>query len=262
MSVSTEAMRIRDVVVAFRRTLAVNKASITVPAGQITALLGPNGAGKSTLLKTSVDLLPKVSGHIEIFGQPFSKVRHRVGFMTQTAEVDWDFPATVRSVVAMGRYGKLEWWKRASQADRAIVDAALEQCGISELAGRQICQLSGGQQQRTFLARLLAQETELMLLDEPFAGVDAASQTAISELLTRMRDSGRTVVIVSHDLASIAGLADHVVVMRAGEVYVEGNPEHCLTPHVLHEVYGISLASLPGHGLDAGVDSTSVESAV
>lgn len=236
-------MRVRDLVVAFGRTIAVNKATIEVPAGQITALLGPNGAGKSTLLKAAVDLVPRVSGTVEMFGQPFAKVRRRVGFMTQIAEVDWDFPATVRTVVTMGRYGTIGWWRRLSSTDRRIIDSALDQCGIADLAGRHIRQLSGGQQQRTFLARLLAQEPELMLMDEPFAGVDAASQQVISGLLTTLRDQGRTIVIVNHDLASVAGLADNVIVMRAGQVYAQGTPEECLTSEVLRDVYGISLAS-------------------
>ncbi|MDO5287634.1 MAG: metal ABC transporter ATP-binding protein [Actinomycetia bacterium] len=231
-------LHVHDLTVAYQSRLALVDATLEVPAGHIFALLGPNGAGKSTLLKASVELLPTVRGEVQFFGQPLRDVRRRVGYMSQAAEVDWDFPTTVRDVVMMGRYGRCGWLRRPGAADRAAVAEALDAVGISELAGRQISQLSGGQRQRTFMARILAQQPELFLLDEPLAGVDVASQDAIMAILRRLRDQGKTVLLVHHDLSTVADFADDVALLRDGQVVATGPVAQTFTPETVMACYG------------------------
>jgi ABC superfamily ATP binding cassette transporter, ABC protein len=239
-------MQARGLTVAYQQHVALSDADLDVPAGHIVALLGPNGAGKSTLLKASVGLLQALRGEVTFFGSRLREVRQRVGYMSQAAEVDWDFPTTVRDVVMMGRYGRRGWFRRPAAADREAVAEALEAVGIPELASRQISQLSGGQKQRTFMARILAQDPDLFLLDEPLAGVDIASQNAIVEIMKRLRDEGKTVVLVHHDLNSVQDLADDVVLLRDGKVVAAGPVATTFTQEIVMECYGFDGLSLGG----------------
>lgn len=210
-----------------------------VPAS-MTAVVGPNGAGKSTLLKAVLDIVPRLSGTVSVFGTPLARSMSRIAYVPQRASVDWDFPTDVRDVVTMGLYRRLGLLRRVSRSDHALVDLCLERVGMYGFAHRQIGQLSGGQQQRVFLARALAQDADLYLLDEPFAGVDAATEHTIFEVLKGLRDEGRTVVCVHHDLATVASRFDRVLLMNVRAI-AEGPVSTTFTPENLQSAYGGQL---------------------
>ena len=235
------ALKLSGLSCAYLDTLVLQQVDISIPEGVVAGVVGPNGAGKSTLLKAAVGLIPPVSGIVEFFGEPLSRVRHRVGYMRQSSSVDWDFPTTVLDVVLMGTYGKLGWLRRPRAAERATAMRALERVGIAELASRPIGQLSGGERQRTFLARVLAQDPEVFLLDEPFAGVDAASQTAISRVLHDLRDEGRTVIVVHHDLSDVPQLCDWTALINRRVVSAGPTSEAFSEDHV-RLAYGLVAA--------------------
>jgi manganese/zinc/iron transport system ATP- binding protein len=214
----------------------------------MTAIVGPNGAGKSTLIKAALDLVPIVSGQVSFFGQQFRAVRRRIAYVPQRAAVDWDFPATALDVVLMGLYAEIGLFRFAGRRHRQKAAAALARVGMADLADRQIGRLSGGQQQRVFLARALAQDAELTILDEPFAGVDAATEATIVDILKGLKAAGRTVVAVHHDLASVAEIFDDVILL-AGRVVAAGPVAEAFTPAALNETYGGRLRAIPGLGL-------------
>jgi manganese/zinc/iron transport system ATP- binding protein len=214
-----------------------------VAPGRLVGIVGPNGAGKSTLLKAVMDLVPKASGRVEIFGRSWRESRHRVGYVPQRESVDWDFPVSVLDVVTMGLYGRIGWFGRVRRRHREAARRALEQVGIGELADRQISQLSGGQQQRTFLARALVQEADLYLMDEPFAAVDAATEQAIVEILRSMRAAGRTAVVIHHDLHTVPDYFDSVVLLNM-RVVAEGPTQQVFTRENLERTYGGRLTLL------------------
>ena len=196
--------------------LALRQVDLTVPAGMRAALVGPNGSGKSTLLKAVAGLLHVRSGDIRVYGNAVGACHHRVAYLPQRGEVDWRFPISVRRLVMTGRYVHLGWLKRPSRKDREIVADVLERLGLEDLAERQVGQLSGGQQQRTLLARALVQEGDLLLLDEPLSAVDAATRATISEVISDLRGRGKTMVIATHDLASLASEFDGALYLREG----------------------------------------------
>jgi manganese/zinc/iron transport system ATP- binding protein len=240
---SPPAIQLRNVSVSYDRKLAIRGVSVDIPRAERIAIVGPNGAGKSTIVKAVVGLVPLDSGQIRVFGEPIERTRLRIAYVPQRGGVDWDFPVLVRDVVLMGRYGRLGWFRRPGRKDREIALAALERMGMTELADRQIGQLSGGQQQRVFLARALAQETEILLLDEPFVGVDAATEEAIFELLEGARNEGKTVVVVNHDLGTVRKHFDKVLLVN-GRVVAYGSPDHALQPDILQRTYGGRLTVL------------------
>jgi manganese/zinc/iron transport system ATP- binding protein len=237
------AIEVHDVTVAYHRRPVLWDVDLLIPEHRLVAVVGPNGAGKSTLLKAILGLVPLASGKVEIFGRPLHRARALVGYVPQRESVDWDFPVDARDVVLMGRYGRLGWLRRPTAADRAAADAALEQVGMTEYAHRQISQLSGGQQQRVFLARALAQDAALYLMDEPFAGVDAATERAIVQVLRDMRAAGKTVVAVHHDLQTVPEYFDHAVMLNMRLVAV-GPVETVFTKENLHKTYGGRLTML------------------
>ncbi|QIN85194.1 ATP-binding cassette domain-containing protein [Rubrobacter tropicus] len=202
--------------------LALRGVSLRVPAGTRVALVGPNGSGKSTLLKAVAGLLPVYSGEVRVYGNPIGACHHRVAYLPQRGEVDWRFPISVRKLVTSGRYVHLGWLRRPGQEDREIVADVLDKLGLSHLAGRQIGQLSGGQQQRALLARALVQEGDLLLLDEPLNAVDARTRETISEVLSGLRQAGKTTIVATHDLASLASEFDGAIYLREGR---EAEPE-------------------------------------
>ncbi len=209
----------------------------TFPAHSLSAIVGPNGAGKSTLLKASLGLVPSEAGQARILGEPAGAARERVAYVPQRDAVDWDFPITVREVVEMGRYPATGWLRRVPRADRAIVDAALERVGMAPYAGRQIGRLSGGQRQRVFLARALAQEAPVLLLDEPFAGVDARTEAAVLEVLRGVRAEGRSVVVVHHDLGTVKAWFDWALLLNVRAV-AQGPVDEVVRPEPLRRAYG------------------------
>ncbi|MFZ9503659.1 MAG: metal ABC transporter ATP-binding protein, partial [Cyclobacteriaceae bacterium] len=201
---STPALEIHDLTVSFDKKPVLWNIDLLIPQGKLVGIIGPNGAGKSTLIKSAMGLLPWSSGYVKIFDQPINQVRKLVSYVPQRESVDWDFPASVLDVVMMGRYGRLGLFKGLRKADREAAMDCLTKVGMETFANRQISQLSGGQQQRTFLARALAQQAKLYFMDEPFAGVDAATEKAIIQLLQSMTSSGGTVMVVHHDLQTVS----------------------------------------------------------
>jgi manganese/zinc/iron transport system ATP- binding protein len=236
-------LRVQDLTVAWHRRPVIWDVEFDVSPGRLVGIVGPNGAGKSTLLKAVMDLVPKASGRVEIFGRSWRESRHRVGYVPQRESVDWDFPVSVLDVVTMGLYGRIGWFGRVRRRHREAARRALEQVGIGELADRQISQLSGGQQQRTFLARALVQEADLYLMDEPFAAVDAATEQAIVEILRSMRAAGRTAVVIHHDLHTVPDYFDSVVLLNM-RVVAEGPTHQVFTRENLERTYGGRLTLL------------------
>lgn len=237
------AFEIHDMTVAYYRRPVLWDVDLTVPEGKLVGIVGPNGAGKTTLIKAALGLVPLASGKVEIYGKSYDEQRHLVGYVPQRESVDWDFPVTVRDVVLMGTYGRLGWFRRPGQAEHEITDRCLEQVDISSLANRQIRQLSGGQQQRVFLARALAQQAQLYFLDEPFAGVDAATEAAIVELLHTLRNDGKTVLVVHHDLQTVRDYFDYVILLNM-RLIAHGDVASTFTKENLHKTYGGRLTLL------------------
>jgi len=237
------AIEVHDLTVAYRTQPVLWDVDVTLPEGRLIAIVGPNGAGKSTLLKTILGLVRPITGWVEIFGAPYEKRRSWVGYVPQRESVDWDFPTSALDVVTMGLYGRIGWLRRPSRAHREIALDCLEKVGIRDLAGRQISQLSGGQQQRVFLARALAQDARLYLMDEPFAGVDATTERAILALLKELRATGRTVVAVHHDLQTVADYFDHVVLLNL-RLVAAGPVAETFTSENLQRTYGGKLTVL------------------
>jgi len=208
------ALELHDVTVAYGKRPVLWDIDVCVPKGALVAVVGPNGAGKSTMLKAAMGLIPMTSGRAFIFGKDSESSRSLVGYVPQRESVDWDFPIDARGVVLMGRYGRAGWFKRPTGADHDAVNDALAKVGMTEFAGRQISELSGGQQQRIFLARALAQDAPLYMMDEPFAGVDVATERAIVDVLRDLRTQGRTVIAVHHDLQTVPEYFDHVIMLN------------------------------------------------
>lgn len=221
----------------------IEEADLTLHAGDLVLLTGPNGAGKSTLLKSVLGLLTPRSGRALLLGDSPHRTRHRVGYVPQRSSVDWDFPADAQTVVTMGLYRGLGPFRRPGRRERERAMQALETVGMGHLAKRQIGRLSGGQQQRVFLARALVQEAELYLLDEPFAGVDAASEAALVEVLRRLNAQGATVVAVHHDLTTLASYFDWIALLNV-RLFAQGPLAATLTPEALQAAYGGRLPLL------------------
>ncbi|MBL8813006.1 MAG: ABC transporter ATP-binding protein [Planctomycetaceae bacterium] len=236
-------LSIQDLTVAWHRKPVIWDVEFDVSPGQLVGIVGPNGAGKSTLLKAVMDLVPRASGRISIFGKPWKQNRNRVGYVPQRESVDWDFPVSVLDVVTMGLYGQIGWCRPVTRRHREIAREALDRVGIGDFADRQISQLSGGQQQRTFLARALVQNADLYLLDEPFAAVDAATEQAIIEILREMRQAGKTAIVIHHDLHTVPTYFDSVVLLNM-RVVAQGPTASVFTRENLERTYGGRLTLL------------------
>jgi manganese/zinc/iron transport system ATP- binding protein len=246
------AVEIHDLTVAYRETPVLWDVDLTIPRGTLAAIIGPNGAGKSTLMKAMLNLVPTAAGTILLDGQPYDPKRRIVGYVPQRGSVDWDFPTDALDVVMMGLYGRLGWIRRPGRREREIALACLDQVGMTQYATRQISQLSGGQQQRVFLARALAQDAQIYFMDEPFVGVDATTERAIVDLLQRLRDAGKTVVVVHHDLESAPAYFDYLALLNV-RLIASGAFGSIWTPDNLQRTYGGRLALL-----DQARQSTSV----
>lgn len=217
--------------------------SFRVPAGSLVGVIGPNGAGKSTLLRAILGVIAVDAGRVQVLGQAGRVARRELVWVPQRGDVVWDFPLTVSDVVAQGRWPTLGLFRRMGPEDRRRVDEALERTGMTALRDRGIDALSGGQQQRMFLARALAQDGRVLLLDEPFAGVDALSEGVLHGVLREQRESGRTVVVVHHDLGTAATLFDHVILLNRS-VVASGPTSEVLVPTRLAAAYGEGLLAL------------------
>ncbi|MCX2741476.1 metal ABC transporter ATP-binding protein [Pontibacter anaerobius] len=243
LQVENPVVEVHDLTVSYDRKPVLWGIDLTLPAGALVGVIGPNGAGKSTLIKAMMDLLPVGSGYVRIFDKPIDEVRTRISYVPQRESVDWDFPASVFDVVLMGSYGKLGLFRRPRKADKDAAMDALQKVGMQSFANRQISQLSGGQQQRVFLARALAQNADIYFMDEPFAGVDIATESAIIELLRIMREQGKTVIVVHHDLQSATEYFDWVVLLNM-RLVASGPTEQVLTQDLLEQTYGGKLTVL------------------
>ncbi len=241
--VENPVLEIHNLTVSYERKPVLWDIDLSIPKGSLVGIIGPNGAGKSTLIKAVMGLLPLSSGYVKLMDKNLNKVRDKISYVPQRESVDWDFPISVFEVVLMGRYGKMGLMRRPSKKDKKIALQSLEQVGMSAFASRQISQLSGGQQQRVFLARALAQEADLYLMDEPFVGVDAATESAIITLLREMRVAGKTVIVVHHDLQSAAEYFDWVVLLNM-RLVASGKTKTTLTKPLLEETYGGRLTVL------------------
>ena len=225
------ALEIEDLTVAYADRPVLWDIDLVVPAGDTMAIVGPNGAGKSTLLKAALGLVPAVAGEVRVFGRPFALGRGEIAYVPQRASLEWDFPTDVLDVVTMGTYGRLGWFRRPGTSERDRARAALDEVAMSGFERRPIAQLSGGQQQRVLLARALVQDAPILMLDEPFQGVDAPTERAIVEVLGRLSGRGRTVIVVHHDLQTVPEYFDSVLLLNVraidsgpvSEVFSEDN---------------------------------------
>lgn len=231
------ALEIDHLTVSYRDRPVLWDVDAHFPTGALSAIVGPNGSGKSTLIKAALGLVPADAGRVAILGESAGATRSKVAYVPQRDAVDWDFPITVREVVEMGRYRSVGWFRRVGRGQRRIVEDCLDRVGMTPFANRQIGQLSGGQRQRVFIARALAQKAELMVLDEPFAGVDARTEHAILGLLGTLRDQGTSVVIVHHDLGTVKSTFDWALVLNVRTVAC-GPIVETLTPENLRRAYG------------------------
>lgn len=239
---SQSPFAIRGMTVSYGGNPAVFSVDLTAQAGTMTAIVGPNGAGKSTLLKAALGIVKPLAGQATIYGVPLLSERDKIAYVPQRASVDWDFPTRVIDVVLMGLYPRLGLLGRLRKKDKAQAIECLDRVGMTDFADRQIGQLSGGQQQRVFLARALAQDAQMYLLDEPFAGVDAATEKAIIGVLKDLRDAGRTILAVHHDLATVGTYFDDVFLLNRRAI-AEGPVESTFTDSNLAQTYGGRLAT-------------------
>ncbi|MBZ9711854.1 metal ABC transporter ATP-binding protein [Deinococcus multiflagellatus] len=238
---SPHALDIHDLSVAYGGgRLALRHATLTVQEGSICGLIGMNGTGKSTLFKAAMGFLPPITGQIQVFGQPMRAAQRQglIAYVPQSEDVDWDFPVSVGDVVMMGRQGRMGFLRRPSVRDRDMVHDALTRVGMAAFAGRQIGELSGGQKKRAFLARALAQEARLLLLDEPFGGVDVGTSEAIIALLRDLRRAGCSVLVSTHDLDSLQEFCDHVAFVGERTVLAFGPTATTFTPQNLARAFG------------------------
>lgn len=237
------AIEIHNLTVSYLRKPVLWDIDFKLPQGQLIGIVGPNGSGKTTLLKTLMGLLKPDSGYVKIFGEDLDEVRSGVSYVPQRESVDWDFPASVMDVVEMGRYRRSNIFRRLGSKDKSLAAKSLEKVGMLDFAKRQISQLSGGQQQRVFIARALAQQADIYVMDEPFVGVDAATEDSILTLLSEMKSEGKTVIIVHHDLQTAFDFFDHIVLLNT-RLVAAGPKQEVFTTELLQEAYGGRLTVL------------------
>lgn len=232
----TPAIEVLHLTVSYGERPALLDVSVTIEPDQLVGVIGPNGSGKSTLIKAILGFVRPDVGEVRIAGQNVDRAKGLVAYVPQRGAVDWDFPITVKEVALMGRYQQIPWYRSLRKTDHEAALDALAMVRMSDFADRQIGQLSGGQQQRVFLARALAQGADILLLDEPFAGVDAATERAILEVLERAKAAGKTLVVVHHDLTTAAEYFDNLILLKQ-RLYAYGPPRVVLQEELLSQVY-------------------------
>ncbi|WP_067598752.1 metal ABC transporter ATP-binding protein [Nocardiopsis listeri] len=234
------AIEVQGATVRYGEVLALDDVSVSVRPGRVCGLLGMNGSGKSTLFKTVLGLATPDRGRVRVLGMKSAAARRKglLGYVPQSEQVDWAFPVRVRDVVMMGRYGHMGHRRRPRPDDREAVEHALARTDLTDLADRQIGALSGGQRKRAFVARAIAQGADVLLLDEPFAGVDKRSEATITDLLLQLRRAGHTLLVSTHDLSQVPALCDEALLLQ-GRVIAHGPPEQVLEPDVLLEAFGV-----------------------
>lgn len=234
---SQPIIKVEGISASYRKNTVLHDINFEVQPGSLTGIVGPNGAGKSTLIKTMLQLHPSLTGTVQFFGLPFKVAKKRIGYVPQRGSVDWDFPTDALDVVTMGLYGQIGWLRRPSRIHKKRAFDALEKMGMADYANRQISQLSGGQQQRVFLARALVQNADLYFMDEPLAGVDAATERAIMTILKELKTIGKTVMVVHHDLQTVTDYFDHVLFLNR-TVIKHGRTEEIFTKENVADTYG------------------------
>jgi manganese/iron transport system ATP-binding protein len=241
------ALLVRDLRAGYGRHVALDGVSFSIEPGCLAGLVGPNGSGKSTLIKSILGLVKPWGGEVLVYGRRGAAARALLGYTPQTELVDWSFPVTALDVVTMGRYSRLGLFRRPGRRDREAALSALERVRLAHLAGRQIGELSGGEQRRVLIARALAQDADLLLLDEPLAALDAAAQHDLLRLLEELRDEGKTLLVATHDLSCVAADFDHAILLNRS-VIAFGRPENVFTEALLGEAFQRHLLVLPGGG--------------
>ena len=243
MSQDNYPIQIHDMTIAYHKKPVLWDVDLDVPEGKLVGIIGPNGAGKSTMIKAIMELVPKASGWVRVYGKEYGEMRKIIGYVPQRESVDWDFPICALDVVLMGRYGHIGWMRRPGKQDRELARESLDLVGMGDFADRQISQLSGGQQQRVFLARALAQDARIYMMDEPFAGVDAATERAIIDILVSLREQGKTIMVVHHDLQTVTEYFDWVIMLNM-RVVASGLTSDVFTDENLQKTYGGRLTVL------------------
>ena len=243
MSQHNYPIQIHDMTIAYHKKPVLWDVDLDVPEGKLVGIIGPNGAGKSTMIKAIMELVPKASGWVRVYGKEYGEMRKIIGYVPQRESVDWDFPICPLDVVLMGRYGHIGWMRRPGKQDRELARESLDLVGMGDFADRQISQLSGGQQQRVFLARALAQDARIYMMDEPFAGVDAATERAIIDILVSLREQGKTIMVVHHDLQTVTEYFDWVIMLNM-RVVASGLTSDVFTDENLQKTYGGRLTVL------------------
>ncbi len=251
LSAADVPLFVAGLTVAYGRRPVLWNVDYACPAGAMVGIVGPNGAGKSTFLKAVLGLVPRLAGHVRIFGAETGSAPRRIAYVPQRNSVDWDFPASALDVVTMGLYGRIGWLRPVRHRHRAEALECLDRVDLADLANRQIGQLSGGQQQRVFIARALAQKGDIYLMDEPLAGVDAATETRIIAVLRDLQRDGRTVLVVHHDLSTVGDYFSHVLILN-GRVLSAGPTVDAFNDTALIEAYGGRLASATAMALGGG----------
>ncbi|MFC7372560.1 metal ABC transporter ATP-binding protein [Fictibacillus iocasae] len=242
-----EAIKVEKLYVSYQGNQVVKDVTFSVSNGNIVGIIGPNGAGKSTLMKAALGLIPKDKGEVRVNGKPLKQSQKKIAYVPQRSDIDWDFPITVIDVVLLGTYPTLGLFRRPGKAERAWAAECLEKVGMEQFANRQIGELSGGQQQRVFLARALAQKAELFLLDEPFVGIDVASEETIIHILRELKKNGKTIIVVHHDLSKAEAYFDHLLLLNQELIHF-GTSSDVLRPDVITKAYNNQFSFLNNSG--------------
>ena len=229
-------IEVKDLIVAYEESPVLWDINLNIKKGILMAIVGPNGAGKSTLIKAMLGLVKCLNGEVKFFGREYKKVRNKIAYVPQRGSVDWDFPTTVFDVVEMGTYGKVGWIKRVQKEDKLKVKEAIKKVDLEEFENRQISRLSGGQQQRVFLARALVQEAQIYFMDEPFQGVDSKTEKSIVKILKKLRDEGKTVIAVHHDLQTVKEYFDYITFINK-EIIATGKVCDIFTEENIKKTY-------------------------
>lgn len=242
------AIEVQNIHVSYSGKKVVEDISFSFDTGKLIGIVGPNGAGKSTLMKAVLGLIPRDYGTVSFHGKPIDEVRKDIAYLPQRSSIDWDFPILVRDAVLTGTYPKLGLFRRPKKKDKEFAATCLAKVGMEEFSDRQIGELSGGQQQRVFLARALAQEADLFFLDEPFVGIDVASEKVIIDILKNLRDAGKTIFVVHHDLSKVETYFDDLILMNK-ELYGAGPVQHVYQPEKMNKCYQMDVQFMQGMGV-------------
>lgn len=244
-----KSLEVKNLTVSYNTKEVLKDINLSMDIGRLIGIIGPNGAGKSTLIKAVLGLVPMDSGEVKIYGKSIEKMRKDIAYVPQRSDIDWDFPILVKDTVLLGTYPKLGVFKRPGKKERDLAMKSLAKVGIEEFADRQIGELSGGQQQRVFIARALAQEAECFFLDEPFIGIDVASQEVIVNILAELRDEGKTLFVVNHDLMKVEGYFDDLILINK-ELMGAGPVSEIFQPELMEKAYQTPLAVFMSLGVD------------